>query len=163
MKHAEPDRCWPLLSTRLKYIKVAGARHGALQPAKRFTDRMVYRSVIGPYFGKVLNWSVSCPMFLVRCRPHDPWMVSKQPCLSHRQGKTRIPESSEVGSNRQVDWMDKRSRGAISFAVLDIQDGGNENIQEASNSCPRQIASPSRTSGRKDQRKSIAIYNGQGR
>ena len=25
--------------------KVAGARHGALQPAKRFTERMVYRSV----------------------------------------------------------------------------------------------------------------------
>jgi len=90
---------------------------------------MVYRSVIGPYFGKVLNWSVSCPMFLVRCRPHDPWMVSKQPCLSHRQGKTRIPESSEVGSNRQVDWMDKRRSNQ--FAVLDIQDVGNENIQEA--------------------------------
>jgi hypothetical protein len=118
---------------------------------------------LGPCFGKVLIWSVSCPMVLARCRPHDPWMVSKQPCLSRRRGKTRIPESSEVGSNRQVDWMDKRSRGAIRFAVLDIQDGGNENIQEASNGCPRQIASPSRTSGRKGQRESIASYNGQGR
>ena len=137
--------------------KVAGARHGALQPAKRFTERMAYRSV------RTLVWK----SFELVSRAQCSWSGAahvihgwfpKQPCLSQRQGKTRIPESSEVGSNRQVDWMDKRRSNQ--FAVLDIQDVGNENIQEASNSCPRQIASPSRTSGRKANAKALQFTMG---
>jgi len=141
---------------------VAGARRGALQPAKRFTERMVYRSV------RTLVWKSFELVSPAQCSWSGAGHVirgwfPKQPCLSQRQGKTRIPESSEVGSNQQVDWMDKRSRGAISFAVLDIQDGGNENIQEA-----KQQLSPSDCFSfaykrKKGQRKSIAIYNGQGR
>jgi len=80
-------------------------------------------------------------------------MICRPDCLSHRQGETRIPESSEVGSNQQMDgWI----RGAVRFAVLDIQDGGSENIQEAGNRC---LTSPSRTRESKGQPQSIAIYN----
>lgn len=60
-------------------------------------------------------------------------MIYGQACLSHRQGETRIPESSELGRRKQA------ADGWIRSAVLDIQetdqDGGNENIQEAGNRC----------------------------